>query len=68
MTIPDQQKVHEVVKEAQGEGGGVVGKNFPEVKTSNFPPDVTIEFDAACEKVVRWWLIWNYPEVGGQTE
>ena len=64
MTIPDQQKIKEVVKEAQEAFWGVVGKNFPEVETSHFLPDVTIEFDAACEKVVRWWLIWNYPEVG----
>jgi len=37
-------------------------EDFSEIKTGDFPPDATFEFNAACEKAVKIWVEGNITE------
>lgn len=36
-----------------------VAKEFPEIKSGDFPPNATVEFERACNAAVREWLLHN---------
>lgn len=58
---PEDNKIKEVADIAQQIFWDVVSLNYPEVKSGDFPPDATMEFDDACETAVDRWLTWNHP-------
>lgn len=59
---PDDNKAEKVAEIAQMLFWDVVSLNYPEVKSGDFGPDETIEFDQACEKALNIWLMWNHPD------
>jgi hypothetical protein len=72
MTAPDYDRVWAVVPaakldEATEKAGlafwAAVAEFFPEVKTGDYPPELTFEFNVACERAIGWWLIFNHPQI-----
>lgn len=59
---PEDDKVKKVAEVAQLVFWDVVGLNYKEVKSGDFPPDASIKFDLACEQAVDVWLTFNHPE------
>jgi len=52
-------KADEVAENAQLAFWAEVARSYPEIKTGDFPPDATFEFNEACRLAVKRWLIWN---------
>lgn len=61
--IPGEEKVQEVVREAQEAFWAAVVKHFPECKTGDSEPLEALRFSMACEKAIKQWLTWNHPEI-----
>jgi len=50
-----------ILEDAQNAFWKVVAERFPNIKTGDFPPDDTLNFDEACESALLRWLYWNAP-------
>ena len=59
--LMDADKFQEMVEECSQRLFDPVLKEFPMVKTGDFPPDATFTLDFAIQEAVSWWLHWNYP-------
>jgi len=53
------EKMDQVIEDAQIAFWEVVAKKYPEVKSGDFPPDASFAFDGACKKALEFWLEWN---------
>ena len=51
--------VKQIAHDAEENFWSTVADKFPEDMSGDFPPDATIEFNAACEKAIKIWLETN---------
>jgi hypothetical protein len=59
---PDE-KLDKIIEKASDEFWKVIVKEFPEVKTGDYSPELTWAWNADCKNAVKWWLFWNHPKV-----
>ncbi len=50
------QKIEEVVELAQIAFFQEVAKNFPEIKSGDFPPEAQVNFERACSDAIKIWV------------
>jgi hypothetical protein len=53
------RRVKKAVEKAQDAFWMVIAKSFPEVKSGDFDPMASHQFDTACEKAVEHWIAMN---------
>jgi hypothetical protein len=49
----------EILSKAQDAFWEVIALNHPEIKTGDFGPTATLNFDEACEWAYESWTAWN---------
>lgn len=57
------ERIKAVADQAQWNFWQTVANCFPDAQTGDFPPEFTLEFDAACERAVHVWVDCNVPKV-----
>lgn len=55
-------RVERAVQAAKDAFWSTIAEQFPEVRSGDFPPDATFEFDTACSRAAQVWLEGNWPE------
>jgi hypothetical protein len=50
------ERIREAVEDGAGAFWAVIAKQFPEVKSGDFPPDAEFALTKALEEAVRVWL------------
>lgn len=58
----DQKRIDDAIQNAEDAFWAQLVKDFPEVKTGDFPPCATMDFVDAVRTAARAWLLWNHPD------
>jgi hypothetical protein len=58
-----EKKLDDITEKARDAFWAVIAESFPEVKTGDYPPDVTLQHEEDCKYAVMWWLIFNHPGI-----
>lgn len=58
----NETRIDHAIIDAQDAFWAAMVKAFPEVKTGDFSPGDTMDFDEACKTAARAWLLWNHPK------
>ena len=61
MNKPTQKQIDKVSEKALLAFWEVVAKEFPEVKSGDFPPDATFRQTDNAEASISTWLEYNHP-------
>jgi hypothetical protein len=56
------EKIEDATEEALCEFWAKIVEIFPDAKSGDFPPDLSLEMSLTMEKMLKYWLIYNLPE------
>lgn len=56
-----QDRIRKAVQQVGGFYWSEIASHFPEIKSGDFPPELAVEFESACEKAVTAWVEINMP-------
>lgn len=58
-----EKSFEDIIEEADDAFWAVIAASYPEIKSGDFSPEATLEFQQAQIKAVRTWLDLNKPQV-----
>lgn len=61
--VASNEQLEKIAQEAEDAFWKVVSDSFPQVKTGDFPPDVSLTFGNQCLRAIGWWLQFNHPDI-----
>jgi hypothetical protein len=62
MNAETTEKIENATEAALFDFWGKIVEIFPDAKSGDFPPDLSIEMSLTMERMVKYWLIYNLPE------